>query len=83
VIHKFLDAREMSHPEPLEKAIAILRQLDNDSCLYMLSRKNPTPLLKIAEENRLQTITQEVVPNEWHILITPNDNIDLKAELRV
>ena len=81
--HRLLDAREMSHPEPLEKAVAILRELDANSCLYMLSRKNPIPLLKLAEENRLQSLSEEVTIGEWHILITPNHDIDLKGELRV
>ena len=73
----------MSHPEPLEKAVAILRELDTDSCLYMLSHKNPIPLLKLAEENRLQHLAEEVTTGEWHILITPNSDIDLKGQLRV
>ena len=81
--HRVLDAREMSHPEPLEKAIAILRDLDETSCLYMLSRKNPIPLLKLAEENRLNALSREVVLGEWHILITPNTQTDLEAQLRV
>ncbi len=81
--HKVLDAREMSHPEPLERAVDILKELDHDSCLYMLMRKNPIPLLNIAKENKLQYISTEVVPNEWHILITPNQEVDLQGELRV
>ena len=81
--HRLLDSREMSHPEPLEKAVAILRELDAESCLYMLSRKNPIPLLKLAEEHRLQSLSREVHPGEWHILITPGTETDLEAELRV
>jgi hypothetical protein len=73
----------MSHPEPLEKAVAILKELDQESCLYMLSRKNPIPLLKLAEENRLQVFSHEVTIGEWHILITPNPHTDLEAQLRV
>jgi len=83
VTHRLLDAREMSHPEPLEKAVAILRELDHDSCLYMLSRKNPIPLLKLAEENRLSSLSREVRIGEWHILITPNPHADLEAQLHV
>ncbi len=81
--HLLLDARQMAHPEPLEKAVAILRKLDADSCLYMLSRKNPIPLLKLAQENHLQSLSEEVTTGEWHILITPNTDCDLKGELRV
>jgi len=83
VTHRILDAREMSHPEPLEKAIAILRDLDETSCLYMLSRKNPIPLLKLAEENHFNTLSREVILGEWHILITPNTQTDLEVQLRV
>lgn len=80
---RLLDAREMAHPEPLEKAVAILRELDADSCLYMLSRKNPIPLLKLAEEHRLNALSREVKIGEWHILISPNTDTDLEAQLRV
>jgi hypothetical protein len=78
-----LDAREMAHPEPLEEAVAILKELDDSSGLYMLSRKNPIPLLKLAEENHLNVLSREVVPGEWHILITPNPDTNLEAQLRV
>jgi len=83
VTHKFLDARGLSHPEPLEKAIEIIKNLGQDKCLYMLIHKNPIPLLKIAEENRLNYLSEEVRIGEWHILITPNREINLKDELRV
>ena len=81
--HHLLDAREMSHPEPLEKAVAILRELDQESCLYMRVRKNPIPLIKLAEEHQLNTLSREVVIGEWHVLITPNPQADLEAQLRV
>ncbi len=83
MIHRMLDAREMTHPEPLEKAVAILKELDASSGLYMLSRKNPILLLKLAEKNRLNALSREVVPGEWHILITPNSDTNLEAQLRV
>jgi hypothetical protein len=83
VTHKLLDAREMAHPEPLEQAVSILRQLDNTSCLYMISRKNPIPLLRIAQENHLQSLSHEVSAGEWHVLITPCMDINLYGELNV
>jgi len=83
VTHRMLDAREMSHPEPLERAVAILRELDENSCLYMRIRKNPIPLLKLAEEHRLQHLSKEVKTGEWHVLITPNQEANLEEELRV
>jgi len=83
MIHRLLDAREMAHPEPLEKAVAILQELDPQSCLYMLSRKNPIPLLKLAKEHRFNALTREVKLGEWHILITPNTDTNLETQLRV
>ncbi len=81
--HRHLDARHLSHPEPLERAVAILRELDSESCLYMMIRKNPIPLLKLAEENRFNYLSREVRIGEWHVLITPNTHVDLKEHLRV
>jgi len=83
VTHRHLDARELSHPEPLERAVAILRELDHESCLYMTIRKNPIPLLKLAEKNRFNYLSREVRVGEWHVLITPNTGIDLTEHLRV
>ena len=75
---RFLDARFMEHPEPLEKAIAILRELDRDAYLYMLHRKEPIPLIALASEHRLNSLSHCDEKGEWHILITPDE----KAELR-
>jgi hypothetical protein len=70
----------MEHPEPLEKAIAILRELNAESYLYMLHRKEPLPLLALAREHSLNHLSRCDAQGEWHILITPNPAIDL-AEL--
>ena len=78
---RYLDARSMEHPEPLEKAIAILRELDAESYLYMLHRKEPLPLLALAREHRLNHLSHCDARGEWHILITPNPSIDLRALL--
>jgi hypothetical protein len=82
VIFRELDARGMSHPEPLERAVAILRELDEQSGLYMRIHKNPIPLIKLAQENRYQVLSREVAIGEWHILITPNRRVDLETQLR-
>ena len=68
----FLDARQMQHPEPLERSIEILKQLDFNSYLYMLHRKEPIPLLALANEHNLNFIAKLKEDNNWHILITPN-----------
>jgi len=78
----FLDARELEHPIPLEKAIDALKQLDDKSYFYMLHRKEPIPLLALASEHNLNFISKEE-NRVWHILISPNENIDLKELLEI
>jgi hypothetical protein len=72
----FLDARQMEHPEPLERAIGILREINDESYLYMLHRKNPVPLIALAKEHHLNTVSEKR-DGKWHILISPNSSIDL------
>ncbi len=78
---RFLDARALAHPEPLEQAVAILKTLDTESYLYMLVRRNPIPLLDLAREHRFATLSREVRIGEWHVLITPNTTYDLEQEM--
>ncbi len=49
----------------------------------MLIKKNPVPLLQIARENRLNHISEEITVGEWHVIITPNQDIDLRGQLHV
>ncbi len=73
----YFDAREMEHPEPLEKSMKIIQSLDENSYLYMLHRKNPLPLIDLAKKHLLNVLTQEDENNLWHILICKNQTIDL------
>ena len=73
----FLDARELEHPKPLEKAIVALRELDDKSYFYMLHRKNPIPLLSLAEGQNFKLLTYEESEGIWHILISKNRELDL------
>ncbi len=66
----------MEHPEPLERAIGILKRLDREHYLHMLHRKEPVPLLALASEHGLNHLSR-CVDEEWHILITPERGIDL------
>ncbi|NPA27599.1 MAG: hypothetical protein GXN91_00930 [Epsilonproteobacteria bacterium] len=77
----FLDARELEHPAPLEKSIDILKQLDNNSYYYMIHRKEPIPLLALAQEHNLNYISKEQ-NKQWHIIISPNPNINLEELLK-
>jgi len=73
----FLDARELEHPKPLEQAIVALRELDDESYFYMLHRKNPIPLLSLAEGQSFKLLSYEESEGVWHILISKNREIDL------
>jgi hypothetical protein len=72
----------MSHPKPLEKAIAILKIIDEESYFYMLHRMQPIPLLALANEHNLNSLSFRDERERWHILITPNNSIDLKEFLQ-
>lgn len=78
-----LDTRELEHPEPLEKAITAIREIDNNSYLYMLNSKNPIPLIRLAEQHGFQVTTHEASQNQWHILIARNKEINLEDYLDV
>jgi hypothetical protein len=78
-----IDTRELAHPEPLEMAIKILQQLNEDTYLYMLHSKNPIPLLDLAQEHGYRTMSQENSVGDWEIVITNNKEIVLKDLLSV
>ncbi len=74
----FLDARELEHPIPLERSIVYLRKLDEKSYFYMLHRKEPIPLLALANEHNLNYLSYKECPKVWHIIISPNKEVNLK-----
>ena len=78
-----LDARELEHPQPLELAMKILQNLDDDAYFYMLHRKNPVPLIDLAQEHHFQVLSKEDTHKQWHILITRDTSVDLKQYLNV
>ena len=78
-----LDARELEHPKPLELAMKALRELDEESYFYMLHRKNPIPLLDLANEQHFQVLNKEDDQGDWHILICKNPDIDLSELISV
>jgi TusA-related sulfurtransferase len=75
----FLDARELEHPKPLEEAIKALRELDNDSYFYMIHRKNPIPLINLAQKENFSLVSYEEKEDTWHILISKNSEIELNS----
>jgi len=78
-----LDARGLEHPKPLEEAIKVLRSLENEHYFYMLHRKNPIPLIDLANEQGFNTLSKEDNSGTWHILIAKNTDIALEDLLRV
>jgi len=74
----FLDARELEHPQPLDKAIKALRELDEESYFYMIHRKNPIPLVNLAQQQNFKSISYQESENLWHILVSKNSNINLE-----
>jgi hypothetical protein len=78
-----LDARELEHPKPLELAMKALRELDDKNYFYMIHRKNPIPLLDLANEQNFQLLNREDAQGDWHILICKNSDIDLTELLCV
>lgn len=75
----FLDARDLEHPKPLEEAITALRELDDENYFYMIHRKNPIPLLSLAEGQNFKLLSYEESEGSWHILICKNREIDLNS----
>lgn len=73
----------MAHPEPLEKGIAALRELNEESYLYMLNRKNPIPLINLAKQHGFQTLAHEDAGRQWHILISKAEESVLQELLDV
>lgn len=70
----------MEHPEPLTKSVEHLQSMNQESYLYMINQKNPTPLLEIAKNNGFQTLSHEDTKGIWHILISKN-SCDLRGLL--
>ena len=75
----YLDAREMEHPEPLERSMKILRSLDENSYFHMLHRKSPLPLIDFAQTHHFQVFTKEDAQKQWHVLICKSQTINLSA----
>lgn len=75
----FLDARELEHPVPLERAIRAIRDLTEGNYFYMIHRKNPIPLIELAKEQGLCVLSKEGNDKIWHILIAKDKSLQLEA----
>ncbi len=83
MVKRFLDARELAYPEPFTEAISHLQQMDTESYLYMLNRKNPLPLLEMVSNKGFRHLSYEDSTHNWHILITKNPDCNLEELLDV
>ena len=79
----FFDATQLEHPKPLEMAVEYLKKLDDQSYLYMRHRKNPLPLLEIAQNNGFLALSREDSEGIWHIVITLSSKHSPEALIRV
>jgi len=78
-----LDTRELEHPVPMQKAMEVLKVLDQTNYLHMIHKKNPIPLVDLAKENQFQVLVHEESENFWHILISKNRQTPLSEFLDV
>lgn len=77
-----LDVRGLNHPEPLERSVEMMKRLDGTNCLHLHIHRYPQPLLMIAEKQGIRFDGCETASGEWHILMTRNPSLDLKAMMR-
>ncbi len=64
-----LDAREMEPPEPFNKAVAILANMQQGEYLRMLHRRIPYPFFDACEPLSLEHEVKETSPNSFQIII--------------
>jgi len=77
-----LDVRGLSHPEPLERAVAAFDALAEDEALHLRIHRMPIPLLQIAEGRGLRYEALEVGEGDFHLLFARDEGGDLQALLR-
>jgi TusA-related sulfurtransferase len=75
----FLDARELEHPVPLERAMYALRELNEENYFYMMHRKKPIPLIDLAVEQGFNTLSREDTKGTWHVLISKDPSLNLET----
>ncbi len=76
------DARGLNHPEPLERSVQMFRKLDSSNLFHLLIHRLPRPLLAIAERHGIRFKVCEAAENEWHILFSKNEELDLEKVMK-
>ena len=73
----------MEHPEPLRISLMHLQNMSTDEYLYMINNRNPVPLIEIAKEKSFRHLSYKDENDIWHIIITQNEQCDLKELMDV
>lgn len=63
------DARQMEHPEPLERILAMLPEIAEGGSIRMIHRREPFPLYEILAKRGFSRKTIEHSPTHFEILI--------------
>ena len=79
----FLDARELAHPEPFQISLNYLKEMSNEDYFYMLNKKEPTPLLELAQDKGFKLLTHQDKHQNWHIIMSKNHQQNLEELLDV
>ncbi len=77
-----LDARGLNHPEPLERSVQMFQKLDGSNLFHLLIHRLPQPLLIIAERYGIRFEVCEAAENEWHILFSKSEELDLEKVMK-
>ncbi len=73
-----LNAMELEHPEPLERAAQMMRMLKDGEYLHLLIRRKPTPLLQICDSQNFRYRIIKIHESRYHILITEDSGVKLE-----
>ena len=76
-----LDARNLEHPEPLERSVAIFAELEAEKIFHLIIHRYPRPLLMIAQKRGIRYEECQKSEREWHLLFTRDPTVDLKRTI--
>ncbi len=79
----FLDARELAHPEPLRISLEYLKEMRDEDYFYMINIREPIPLLELAKGKGYRLFTHKDNNQNWHIIISKNQQQNLEELLDV
>ncbi|WP_456323316.1 DUF2249 domain-containing protein [Hydrogenimonas sp.] len=62
-----LDVRGLEHPEPLERSVEVLKNMQRNDLFKLVIHRMPQPLLMIADRHGIGYLVCEKETDEWHI----------------